>query len=125
MIKNFGDHAANERTFLAWVRTAIAMMAFGFLVEKFDLFLAVTAPELARQSLVSHHEEFGRFAGLGLIGLGVAVIAITALRFLRAAKAIADDKPESAPGYGWDLILAFALVLVGLAMILYLSNLFG
>ena len=33
MIERFRDHAANERTFLAWVRTAIAMMAFGFLVE--------------------------------------------------------------------------------------------
>ena len=32
MIRNFGDHAANERTFLAWVRTSIAVMAFGFLV---------------------------------------------------------------------------------------------
>ena len=43
MIKNFTDHAANERTFLAWVRTAIAVMAFGFLVEKFDLFLEIAA----------------------------------------------------------------------------------
>jgi len=40
MIRNFGDHSANQRTFLAWVRTAIAVMAFGFLVEKFDLFMA-------------------------------------------------------------------------------------
>ncbi|HEX4173709.1 MAG TPA: DUF202 domain-containing protein, partial [Acetobacteraceae bacterium] len=32
MIGHFTDHAANERTFLAWVRTAIAVMAFGFLV---------------------------------------------------------------------------------------------
>ena len=39
MIRGYSDHAANERTFLAWVRTAIAVMAFGFLVEKFDLFL--------------------------------------------------------------------------------------
>src|ERR1051326_4967857 len=37
MIERYSDHAANERTFLAWVRTAIAIMAFGFLVEKFDL----------------------------------------------------------------------------------------
>ena len=37
MIRRYSDHAANERTFLAWVRTAIAIMAFGFLVEKFDL----------------------------------------------------------------------------------------
>ena len=41
MIRNFADHLANERTFLAWVRTAIAVMAFGFIVEKFDLFLEV------------------------------------------------------------------------------------
>ena len=39
MISRYSDHAANERTYLAWVRTAIAVMAFGFLVEKFDLFL--------------------------------------------------------------------------------------
>jgi Domain of unknown function (DUF202) len=39
MIERYSDHAANERTFLAWVRTAIAIMAFGFLVQKFDLFL--------------------------------------------------------------------------------------
>ena len=33
------DHMANERTFLAWVRTSIAIMAFGFVVEKFALFI--------------------------------------------------------------------------------------
>jgi hypothetical protein len=32
MITRYSDHAANERTFLAWVRTAIAMMAFGFVI---------------------------------------------------------------------------------------------
>ena len=39
MIRNFRDHAANERTFLTWVRTAIAVMAFGFLIERFNLLL--------------------------------------------------------------------------------------
>jgi hypothetical protein len=43
MIERYSDHAANERTFLAWVRTAIAIMAFGFLVQKFDLFLRIAA----------------------------------------------------------------------------------
>ncbi len=43
MIENFTDHAANERTFLAWVRTSIAVMAFGFLVEKFDLFVEIAS----------------------------------------------------------------------------------
>ena len=45
MIKRYSDHAANERTFLAWVRTGIAVMAFGFLIERFDLFLRYIAPQ--------------------------------------------------------------------------------
>ena len=39
MIQGYADHAANERTFLAWVRTGIAVIAFGFVIEKFNLFL--------------------------------------------------------------------------------------
>jgi uncharacterized membrane protein YidH (DUF202 family) len=37
VISGYSDHAANERTFLAWVRTGIATIAFGFVVEKFNL----------------------------------------------------------------------------------------
>jgi putative membrane protein len=37
MIPGYSDHAANERTLLAWVRTGIALIAFGFVVEKFNL----------------------------------------------------------------------------------------
>ena len=48
MIKRYSDHAANERTFLAWVRTAIAVMAFGFIIEKFDLFIKFAASESLR-----------------------------------------------------------------------------
>ena len=38
-VPNRRDHMANERTFLAWVRTSIGIMAFGFVVEKFALFI--------------------------------------------------------------------------------------
>jgi len=38
MIRGYSDHAANERTFLAWVRAGIAVIAFGFVIEKFNLF---------------------------------------------------------------------------------------
>ena len=48
MIKRYTDHAANERTFLAWVRTAIAVMAFGFLIERFDLFMKFAVPASAQ-----------------------------------------------------------------------------
>ena len=78
MIERYSDHAANERTFLAWVRTAIAIMAFGFLVEKFDLFLSFAAQEMADRHVAAHVPSFGgqtlgNIAGLLLIVLDCAI----------------------------------------------------
>jgi putative membrane protein len=122
MIKNFGDHAANERTFLAWVRTAIAVMAFGFLIEKFDLFLELAAPSLAGRTLSLPSQKFGNIAGLALIVLGSAMVAIAAVRFLLTAKNI--DSKDAHPGTGSrvDVALAVLLVLLGCSLFLYLSH---
>ncbi len=70
MIGRYSDHAANERTFLAWVRTGIAVMAFGFLVEKFDLFLEIAARSLAGWPPSAENRLVGDLAGLllGLLG---------------------------------------------------------
>jgi putative membrane protein len=67
MIERYSDHAANERTFLAWVRTAIAIMAFGFLVEKFDLFLRIASESLATRTRPVGSQIVGNVAGLLLI----------------------------------------------------------
>jgi uncharacterized membrane protein YidH (DUF202 family) len=78
MIKNFADHAANERTFLAWVRTAIAVMAFGFLIERFDLFLHAITPSSVGRNLSAAGERFANAAGLAFIVLGAVMIMIAA-----------------------------------------------
>jgi putative membrane protein len=124
MIKNFSDHAANERTFLAWVRTAIAVMAFGFLVEKFDLFLRIAAPAFASGHLAPGGGLFGNIAGLSLIVMGTGMIALATARFLKTAKDI--DSPELRPGTGsrLDTILAALLVLLGISFLFYLSQAF-
>jgi putative membrane protein len=122
MIKNFGDHSANERTFLAWVRTAIAVMAFGFLVEKFDLFLEVAAPSLAGRTLSLPGQKFGNIGGLALIVFGTAMIAIAAIRFLITAKTIDSDALHPSPGSRVDLALAALLVLLGCGLFVYLSH---
>src|SRR6202012_455329 len=83
MIKRYSDHAANERTFLAWVRTAIAVMAFGFVIERFDLVLQMAAPQLANRQLAPHHQGFANIAGLAFIVLGVAMIVISGIRFVQ------------------------------------------
>ncbi len=122
MIKRYSDHAANERTFLAWVRTAIAVMAFGFLIEKFDLFLQYVAPQLSRQQLSPHGQAFANWAGLAFIAIGVAMIALAGLRFAKTAKDIETEETVPSPGERFDLALAVLLGLLGVSLFLYLSR---
>ena len=70
MITRYSDHAANERTFLAWVRTAIALMAFGFVIERFDLFLRYAAPLAAQQKIAPHRGAFANAVGLAVMVFG-------------------------------------------------------
>jgi putative membrane protein len=122
MIQNFSDHSANERTFLAWVRTAIAVMAFGFLVERFDLFLELAAPSLTGRTLSVPGQKFGNEAGLALIILGTAIVAMAATRFIMTARVIDSKDLRPGPGARFDLALAILLALLGCALFVYLSH---
>ena len=121
MIKSFSDYAANERTFLAWVRTAIALMAFGFLLERFDLFLQMAAVTLGTK-VPSLGGGFGRSAGLGLLVAGVAITIVAAIRFVKTNRDIASAEVKSIESARADIALAILLVLLGLALVLYLSH---
>jgi putative membrane protein len=122
MIKRYSDHAANERTFLAWVRTAIAVMAFGFVIERFDLFLQVAAPRLTQRQLSSHGQAFANAAGLAFIAIGVAMIVLAGFRFARTAKDIESETNVPSPGERFDVALAVLIGLLGVALFLYLSR---
>jgi putative membrane protein len=122
MIKRYSDHAANERTFLAWVRTAITVMAFGFVIERFDLFLKFAASNEAQRQLAPHNQMFANLAGLAFIGLGVAMIALAGIRFMRTAKDIETEDDVPSTGERVDLALAVMLGLLGIALFLYLSR---
>jgi putative membrane protein len=122
MIKRYSDHAANERTFLAWVRTAIAVMAFGFVIERFDLFLQVAAPQMALKQIAPHGQKFANAAGLAFVGIGVAMIVIAGFRFAWTAKAIESDDMVPSPGERFDLALAALVGLLGVSLFLYLAR---
>jgi len=126
MIKRYSDHAANERTFLAWVRTAIAVMAFGFLIERFDLFLRYLAPQLAQRQVTSqfafHGQAFANWAGLAFIVLGVTMIVRAGLRFRKTAKEIESDAEVAGPGERFDLALAALIGLLGASLFLYMIH---
>ena len=122
MIKRYSDHAANERTFLAWVRTAIAVMAFGFVIEKFDLFLRALAPQATLKQLAPHGQKFANAAGLAFIAIGVLMIVIAGLRFVSTAKAIDVEETVPSPGERFDLALAALIGLLSAALFLYMAG---
>jgi inner membrane protein YidH len=119
MIPHFTDHAANERTYLAWIRTAIAIMAFGFVIERFDLFLAYLGE---RHGMPWQHSHLAEVVGLVLIALsGVMMVAATA-RYLHHRRAI-NARGET--GYGGalgDALLGILLISLGLFLVAYVAH---
>ena len=101
MIRGYSDHAANERTFLAWVRTGIAVIAFGFVVEKFNLFVfamaSASSPDAGhRLQLERLSGPFGRYDELALILVGLALVVVAATRFVRTGRRLDDQEMHSA-----------------------------
>src|SRR5712664_3727385 len=117
MIRGYSDHAANERTFLAWVRTGIAVIAFGFVIEKFNLFVLTMASANSldagrRLQLERLSGPLGRYDGLALILLGIAVVVVAARRFVRTGQLLDDQQTHSIGGVRVELLLAAALALI-------------
>lgn len=124
MIQSFSDHAANERTFLAWVRTGIAVIAFGFVIEKFNLFLltlARTAGLDNRLRLERVAGSFGRYEGLAFIGGGIALIALATVRFARTTTLIDDTKTHPAGSLRAELIVSATLIVLIASYSIYLA----
>lgn len=106
---------ANERTLLAWMRTGIALMTFGFVIARIGVWLralvaAQHAPEL-------HH--FGTaWIGAGFVALGVFANAVATVRYSKAKRAILAGEPipeDRAP-----LVLAVVVTVLGAVMGTYL-----
>jgi putative membrane protein len=118
LIEDYTDHAANERTYLAWVRTALAFMAFGLVVERFDLFLR-SLPELAQSAAHDTVSGINRAAGLALILLGIVVLATSTYRYLRFKRLISSRETREFEASRTDLVLVAIVGFLGLCMSIY------
>jgi putative membrane protein len=117
VIRGYSDHAANERTFLAWVRTGIAVIVFGFVIEKFNLFVMALANggfhDAGRQLSVERISgPFGRNGGLAIIVVGFVLIAIAAVRFVRTMRLLDDEATHAASSIRAELILSAVLAVI-------------
>ncbi len=112
-------HMANERTYLAWIRTSVAIMAFGFVVEKFSLFVKQMAYYLGKEASPPQ-PGYSSIIGIILVGLGVVMGVLAYIRYKTVERQIEDDTFKSS---GILSVLLFLSVLsIGVFLVLYLVH---
>jgi putative membrane protein len=123
MISRYSDHAANERTFLAWVRTGIAVIAFGLFIERFNIFLVAIGRTVSGESAASRLDSLplGRYDALALIMGGTGVIVLATIRFARTTRLLDDPETHSAGSIRTEALLATGLVLFAAGYAIYLA----
>src|SRR2546425_9616535 len=114
--KKVTDHLANERTFLAWVRTGLATITFGFVVERFGLLLRELGFKSNLPSAFSVH--YSSIIGIALTLLGVAIMIVALVNFLHIRQAI--DKEQFHPPAGFAIVLTILASLIGALLAVYL-----
>ena len=114
---------AAERTMLAWVRTGLALMGFGFVVARFGLFLRKLSEWRGLPLKVPPHQSMSLWSGVALVLLGVAVNIIAAIRFTHTIHQLRRGQPAPAIGGRAAVIVALFMAAIGVAIAVYLMRL--
>ncbi len=122
-VSNRRVHMANERTFLAWIRTSVGIMAFGFVVEKFALFIKQLSYFLGKSNIdktppPSH--GYSSILGIFLVGLGALMGVLAFIRYKKVEKQIDEDIYQ--PSLILDMMLTVAILAVGIFLVIYLIH---
>ncbi len=112
-------HMANERTFLAWIRTSVAIMAFGFVVEKFSLFVKQMAYYLGKEASPPP-PGYSSIIGIILVGLGVVMGVLAFVRYKAVERQIENDTYK--PSGILSVLLFLAVLSIGVFLVLYLVH---
>lgn len=102
------DHLANERTYLAWMRTAISLMGFGMVIVRLRYF---QIPQLPRPGI-------GWKLGLLFSSVGLITVLFSTLEYFSVRRAIDEDTYE--PASRWIILFSLAITLLGTGVIYFI-----
>ena len=107
------NHLANERTFLAWVRTSIAVMGLGFVVAKFELIVKSLVP-----SAPTTGYDLSSIIGVALVMAGGLMQLLALSRFTTTQQRIRTGIYE--PSKSIETTLALSMFVIALVLAVYL-----
>ena len=111
---------AAERTFLAWIRTGLALMGIGFAVSRFGLFLRqVTAVE-SHLPANPHTTGISLWSGVALVALGVIITLSSVLRHIQLVRQLSSGTWQPGRVSRDAVILGLILAALGIGMAIYL-----
>ena len=119
-VKKYGspnDHLANERTFLAWVRTSIGIMAFGFVVVKFSLFVKQLTLLLGTTTVLQGR-GYSAIVGIVLVAVGALTTVLSYGRYRQTEKQL--NKGVYVHSSGLLVVLTAFIFFISLLLIAYL-----
>jgi putative membrane protein len=109
-------YLAAERTFLAWIRTSVSLMGFGFLIARFALWMR----EYSAANSQQNQPRLSTWLGLVMVCVGVLVCVLAAARYRGYVQALELGIRNPRLHTGPSLLMAGALALVGLAIALHI-----
>ncbi|CAM4201080.1 putative membrane protein [Pedobacter westerhofensis] len=113
------DHLANERTFLAWIRTGIGIMGFGFVVVKFSLFMKQVTAVLGNQMHI-HQTGDSRVIGIFIVALGTCVVIFSYLSYMNTKRQLDEGRYYHSTMF--VKIITIMIFLVSVLLLIYLMK---
>ena len=117
---SLSDYLAAERTLLAWIRTGLALMGFGFVVARFGLFLQQL--QIMQRTPIEGSYGLSLWFGTALIAAGVIVNIFAGWQHLRLVRGLNRGTASHSHSSTQAVLIAFFLALVGLTMAIYLVS---
>ncbi|MBK5270923.1 MAG: DUF202 domain-containing protein [Bacteroidia bacterium] len=114
--QNAREHLANERTLLAWIRTSIGIMAFGFVVVKFSLFIKQISLLLGKNITIPPQHGYSSVIGILLVVVGASVLLLSYLKYKKTEKELNNENFRSSS----TLVFSLTIIILSISLLLIL-----